>query len=380
MSFQVINADKHPNKDRKGMVSIPGRDPGLDISYSPPGRHPSFGSSSSGTPTSPNSWEETLQLLSRELQVICKSPDRYDIPSFPMSPRASPGPTSPIGSELQSRGDAKALTVRHLQSEEKLREKLTYICRSPRRSLQQSISTEGYPTTQSAKIVRASKRKPTYGLPYFRTTVEIGNRGIEDIRVYVENRKLKVLPKSNKVSCNDSPCDLPAIIEIPPEVNPAKLLCIVKDGILEVKESKRRGGHTKGRFVNGLDLHRSLSAGGQRWLLNAEQNPIIIEDEGSHQLKLVLQVPKDFNFEDLKIKTVDDHLIVSGKRCQSLTESCDLAASQTLAKFFSEKDELFQVFELPSSVDPYSITAHLTENMQLIIQAKLSPRSRSNSW
>ncbi len=346
------------------MVSIPGRE-GLDITYrdSP--------STSLETPTSPSSWEETLQMLSRELQVICRSPDSHEnLPPFPCLQKTSPGPASPTGGELINRADAKLLTVRHLQSEEKLEEKLTYICRSPRRSTRPTGS-------KTAKIVRPSKRKSNYGLPYFRTTVAIGEHGIEDIHVYIEDHKLKVLHKSD--ACDDSEeCELPTSIEIPAHVNPAKLICIVKDEILEVKESKHQG-RSRHTFVNGLDLRRSLSAGGLRWHTNSDQSPIVIEDEGSHQLKLVLQVPKGFNFDDLKIKTIDDHLIISGKRCQALCESCDLALSNFQKCYFDEKDEMFQVFELPSSVDPYSITAHLTDQMQLIIQAELSPRSRSNT-
>lgn len=95
--------------------------------------------------------------------------------------------------------------------------------------------------------------------------------------------------------------------------------------------------------------------------------------------------------EDIKIKTIDDHLVVSGKRqgmkrCFSLDklvlaslENTSTGVHENNQGTFNSKEEIFQVFELPDSVDPYSMTAKLTERHQLVINATLTSRSRQNT-
>jgi len=278
---------------------------------------------------------------------------------------------------------------------------------------------QSYPSHPPSKLAAVASVKRKSLSPAFRTTIDIGKHGVEDLQVFIEDHKLSV---STKAGCtdDDEETDLPATVDIPANVDVSKLICVVRDGVLEVKEGKNRS-PGKGRFLHGLDLRRSLSLGGHNLhqRVQKQTNPIVIEDEGSHKLKLILQVPTGYKFGDLKIKTVDDLLIVSGKKDDSVnskstnakegntesikvesentesentneetsegtlntsSDSIELESDATTNKFVANTDrELFHVFELPSSVDPYSMTAHLSENSKLIIQATLSNRDRSNT-
>lgn len=248
--------------------------------------------------------------------------------------------------------------------------------------------TKSYPSRPPSKLTAVASVKRKSLVPTFKTTIDIGKHGVEDLQVFIEDHKLKVSTKTGEEDTSDG-AELPAIVDIPTDVDVSKLICVVRDGVLEVKESKNRN-PSKGRFLHGLDLRRSLSLGGRHLQQKSQNqtNPIVIEDEGSHKLKLILQVPVGYKFDDLKIKTVDDLLIVSGKKDQSAnveesvlnTSSESIESDEATNSLAPDTDrELFHVFELPSSVDPYSMTAHLSENSKLIIQAVLSNRDRSNT-
>ena len=395
--FVLVALAGPPQLDIK-MVSIPGSSQGVDINYNK--SSPGAGSSPFspiGSPSSPSpSWEESMMQLSRDLQVICRSPDRYDMPIFPPTPGGLPtsGPTSPTGGSIANnplRADrsevGKLLNVRHVQSEEKLREKLTYICRSPRRSraaVASEPSTEGSRKPKQEAAPRPTKRRPSHVFPYFKANIEIGDHTIEDLSVIIEDHKLKVFSERKEEGDIFSRGDLPAIIDLPTDVNPQKLICIVRDGILEVKESKRKC-PTANKLL-GRQLSMSYSTSGFRGdrlrpcrTHDSDQCPIVIEDDGSHLLKLVLRVPPGYKFDDIQIKTIDNQLMVTGKRGPQRSLSASFSPTNWNKQNKEDEDSFTKVFELPSSVDPFSITARLTDQNQLIIQAKLSPRSRSNT-
>ena len=347
----------------------------------------------------------------------------------------------------------------------------------------------------------------------------MGNRPIEDLHVVIEDRKLKVFADDSSkgdntplpigdfggagggdcgASCSQSrPGDLIKVVTIPDEVVPEKLICIVHNGMLQVRETRSHrgggsgGGGSQGRSKTaptpvtldgqrlggdnsvgggvsgnsgalppippcpsntpssspaasgtpGSPRHRSKSDGAQPQPSQQQhQGPIVIHDDGSQQLKLVLRIPAGYNMQDLVIKTVDDQLIVSGKKLPALygnnsvttpppqqqqlqqqqlppdmemetemTPSCSFSSSFSSSLSASassssstatpnaadaqaasstsaspgpspSESEFVKVFELPNTVDPYSITAHVTERCQLVIQAVLSSRCRCGSY
>ena len=352
-------------------------------------------------------------------------------------------------------------------------------------------------------------------MPHYKEVINVGNRQIEDLHVVIEDRVLKVYADDNDskgdcttpsdgvgdcgVSSHSRSGDLIKVVTIPDEVVPEKLICIVHNGMLQVRETRSHRGATGGSAgvggsqgrskttpapepvtldgqrlgadnngaggsaggvsgnsgafppiptstagpstspspgTPGSPRHRSKSDGAQPQQPSQQQHhgPIVIHDDGSQQLKLVLRIPPGYNMQDLVIKTVDDQLIVSGKKLTTLysnsvttppppkqqqpppdveaetemTPSCSFSSSSfnssTSALTFSStatpnaadaqaasttsaspgpspsESEFVKVFELPNTVDPYSITAHVTDRCQLVIQAVLSTRCRCGSY
>ncbi len=288
--------------------------------------------------------------------------------------------------------------------------------------------------------------------PQYSELIQVGNRSIEDLRVVIEDRQLKVYADNSKsdetdqakssdessgskpsetgddVSSNTNngqpTTDLIKVVKIPENVSPEKLICIMRDGNLQVRETKSQkqsiptteawqqeglpgqrascGGRipssspqekeecgAEGAEAPESPRHRSKSDGSQP---APSQGPIVIHDDGSLQLKLVLQIPPGYRMQDLVIKTIDDELIVSGKKPGSSSlqpqsppegatqeaEATPTPASPTGPQLLTT--EFMKVFELPNTVDPYSITAHVTEKCQLVIQARLSSRCRCGSY
>ena len=397
----------------------------------------------------------------------------------------------------------QSINVRHQQTEENLRQKLSSIvCRGlPKRSLSVNDSTGGPRVVRpSSQDTAGAKRKNSGSgfMPHYKEVIDVGNRQIEDLHVVIEDRKLKVYADDSKgdytppsdggsdsgASSHSRPDDLIKVVTIPDEVVPEKLICIVHNGMLQVRETRsHRGvgsnGGSQGRSkttpmptpvtLDGQRLgggdngagggvsgnsgalppvpgssrpspgagatpdsprHRSKSDGAQPQPSQQQHHgPIVIHDDGSQQLKLVLRIPAGYNMQDLVIKTVDDQLIVSGKKLTTLynsvttpppqqplldmeteremTSSCSFSSSlpsSTSASSSSStatpnaadaqaasttsaspgpspsESEFVKVFELPNTVDPYSITAHVTERCQLVIQAVLSSRCRCGSY
>ena len=422
----------------------------------------------------------------------------------------------------------QSINVRHQQTEENLRQKLSSIvCRGlPKRSLSVNDSSSSPAAGGGPRVVRASnnqdtaaKRKDSGGgfMPHYKEVINVGNRQIEDLHVVIEDRVLKVYADDDDskgdyttpsdgvgdcgVSSHSRAGDLIKVVTIPDEVVPEKLICIVHNGMLQVRETRsHRGaaggaGGPQGRSKTtsapapvtldgqrlcadnngagsgggvsgnsgalpplpttasgpstpspspaasggtpGSPRHRSKSDGAQPQQPSQQQQhhgPIVIHDDGSQQLKLVLRIPAGYNMQDLVIKTVDDQLIVSGKKLTTLysnsnvttpppqlqqqqplpevetememTPSCSFSSSSfnsSTSTFSStatpnaadaqaasttsaspgpspSESEFVKVFELPNTVDPYSITAHVTDRCQLVIRAVLSTRCRCGSY
>ncbi len=202
--------------------------------------------------------------------------------------------------------------------------------------------------------------------------------------------------------------DLIKVVTIPDEVVPEKLICVVRDGELQVRETKSSNKKPGGLPGQRASLGDSIALQGSLPLRpntpesthaqgsgttpgadRSHQDPMVIHDDGSLQLKLILRIPPGYNMQDLVIKTIDDQLIVTGKKFDPLlmspappeTEPASLSVpAKSSDSPPSLENEFVKVFELPNTVDPYSITAHVTERCQLVIQAMLSSRGRCGSY
>jgi len=245
------------------------------------------------------------------------------------------------------------------------------------------------PESRSPQLVRRAKRsssgrKRSTGKSSFRKQIPIGDSTIEDLVVHIENGTFHV-----RTVCESDQGELPITIELPEQVSPDQLICLVKNGILEVRENRKRSMVNMPNVLprnsvacpsgslNPQDLRRTMSYDPRRSSLhtvsqppalrNCTRTPIVLEADDTTQLKLVMHIPDGLTMNDIFLKTVNTHLIVSAIQCGNNSPCQQDCPNVTQSK------EVFQIFELPERVDPYSIEAHLSEKQKLIITVGLLP-------
>lgn len=79
-----------------------------------------------------------------------------------------------------------------------------------------------------------------------------------------------------------------------------------------------------------------------------------------YRFRVSVSLGAEFGVDELTVKTVDQRLIVSAQRDE--TGPGRRAACR----------EFHHEFDLPPSVDPQTVTAHVTDDGQLVVEAPLS--------
>lgn len=323
------------------------------------------------SPGSPKSWEESLVELSKSLQVICGSPEDpspslgYLSPSklsppsplqtnalssipelhrsisimsptwrshagVPWTPNASPPSvspgTSPGNSPDASSSHFKPLLVRHEESHGKLQEKLAKICKTSK-----SDSTTPPPRpVETLKLRRDSFKSG------FRFHQDVAEHDVDQMVVSVEGSILRV----SSLTAGHSRTGI-CHMQLPPGTELCKMICTVSMcNTLYIRE----------RTSCIYEIH---SVGLIRCFL-----PIIIEDEANARVKCVLHIPDEFNSDDLNVKTLDDHLVITAQKHRHLSPM------------------LKMVVLLPDGVESRTISAKMSSQNQLIVSGLLGSSNR----
>lgn len=329
------------------------------------------------------SWEESLNDLSRGLQLICGSPPS----AGPMSPRRpnlplfSPGPfvfgdpttaAPPVTANVRnkslrkhagelrradsvqvrgSRLPQRTIFVRHIETHAELENRLVEICCT-------GTSPDAAPhRTGSPRVTAAHAPTRPFSLTKaldpcsFRIRVNVAPSTVEELIVSIrERRRLAVQTISGGSGKTLSESTLA-------EETSAKSLVaqLEDDGVLLIRE----------RPANMADS--SFTATGSAFV------PVVRQDESKLELTIVLHVPREFRFEDISVQTVDDHVIVAGKkRTTSLTQAVPFSFRSN----GSVHPSFRVMLQLPPGTDSRSICAVLTRHHQLIIRGRLGPTSR----
>ena len=101
-------------------------------------------------------------------------------------------------------------------------------------------------------------------------------------------------------------------------------------------------------------MSRSPPAGGGRSLT---------ETDGSQVFRIVVDIGTEFQPSDLSVKTVDTKLIVHARHEEK-------APGRTSCREFNRE------FDLPAAVDPLTVTAGMSSEGKLIIEAPISSYSQ----
>lgn len=323
-------------------------------------------SSTISSPGSPKSWEESLVELSRGLQVICGSPEerptgkglgllsptKLSPPSPPTTTTTSVGGLPTIHEYKRScsmlsptwrtnagipwtpnsspEAEYRPLLVRHEESENKLQEKLARICLKKN---EQEQHDEGSGTT-STRSQRYVLRRESLKIG-FRFHQDVSTVDIDKLLISVDNSGLL------SVGCIADWVESAVISEmqLPPETDIQKIVSTVSVcNVLYLRE----------RTSAGFSYH---STGLEKIFL-----PIIIEDEVNARVKCILHIPDNFRADDVHVKTLDDHLVVSCSDKSSVAFKMDI--------------------QLPDGVETRTISAKISTRNQLLVTGVLGSSNR----
>ena len=393
------------------MVSIGSPSPEQMIGYAIPG------STEACDYVTENTWSNNFLQLAKGLQTICRSPESKDkhLQSYlPKSGDARAAPSSPVGHTppKRSHSDSSAITrrddspplspahdmpslvsppykvatpcdiysshimpVRHLQSEIKLAQKLREICHSPREKV---LPHDHRGETACGQRICEAHRRPSFlHQPKNLARIDVGTSKADELSLKMDDGQLQIQVRQEE--------DFKVVgeVEIPAHVDTQHLVCILRDNFLEVSETGKRKA-TCERHSHSL----SETEGVGYWSKLPDGKtpaPIIIEDKvDTDSVRLVLTVPKGYHMKQIRIQTVDDHLIIKGRPLSPRHRAHRSMSVDGNIKYphktcTSELIGFTRVFELPSSWDPFSIVAQLNQKHQLIIDAKLTYRCRCHT-
>ncbi|ELU14699.1 hypothetical protein CAPTEDRAFT_204443 [Capitella teleta] len=321
------------------------------------------------SPGSPKSWEESLIELSKGLQVICGSPEEPEngkglglLSPSKLSP-PSPAQQSNVGGlptiheykrtcsmlsppwqtnsgvpwtpNSSPCSEYKPLLVRHEESHDKLQEKLAKICKKP--SKPEDGEEEEDPASETG-----FRHKENYMLR--RESLKLGFRFHQDLSDCDVDKLLVAVDDSGvltvAVIADWSDSARLSEVQLPSATDLSKMVCTVSVcNVLYLRE----------RSSVILNFH---STGLTKTFL-----PIVIEDEANARVKCILHIPDHFKAEDVNVKTLDDHLVVS---CSDKTSSTSFKMD----------------VQLPDGVETRTISAKISNRNQLLVSGVLGSSSR----
>jgi HSP20 family molecular chaperone IbpA len=199
----------------------------------------------------------------------------------------------------------------------------------------------------------------TSGNKKFHVSFDVSQFDASEISVKTENQKLLVHAKHEETgSGRNVSREFSRQVDVPHHVDPNKLTCTLSsDGILQVEAPVTAPEYDRIR-ENATD-HGASAAMPSRSTVPFYPGAMTKEQDGSRMFKISVDIGKEFGPEDLNIKTVDKRLIVKARH-------------EETSHGRSSCQEFSREFDLPENVDPNYVTASLSDEGKLLIEAPIS--------
>ena len=198
----------------------------------------------------------------------------------------------------------------------------------------------------------------------FHVSFDVNQFKPDEISVRTQEQKLMVHAKHED---NDGPSkvsrEFSREVDVPQNVDPQKLQCTLShDGVLTVEapvpapmyDRIRESARAPNAHASQARHTSSAQARG-----GFQSGPTLTEEDGSKVYKITVDVGNEFTPQDLTVKTVDRKLTVHARHEVKLP-------GRTSYKEFSRE------FDLPDNVNPDLVTAAMTDDGKLLIEAPVS--------
>lgn len=190
----------------------------------------------------------------------------------------------------------------------------------------------------------------------FRVTFDVSQFLPEEINVQTETNKVVVSAKhESKGDGKSESRQFSRSIDIPSHIRPESLTCTLsKDGILQLEAPVSAPEYKQIENTNQFQ-QQSLPAP-PLYHSTPVSGPLARTEDSGSTFKLSVDIGKDFRPEDINVKTVDKKLIVQARHEEK-------SAGRSSVREFSRE------FELPGNVDPQRVTAAMTDDGKLNLEA-----------
>ena len=136
-------------------------------------------------------------------------------------------------------------------------------------------------------------------------------------------------------------------VDIPKHVDPQQLACCLSnDGVLQVEAAVPAPQYNK--------IEESVSK-----RTAARPGPVVVQHDGSQKFRIILDIGSDYLPQDVTVKTVDRKLVLNARHEEK-------GEGRSCIKSLSRE------FDLPESVDPNTVTASMTGDGKLVLEAPIS--------
>ena len=190
----------------------------------------------------------------------------------------------------------------------------------------------------------------------FRVTFDVSQFLPEEISVQTEGSKVVVGAKhESKGEGKTESRQFSRSIDIPSHIRPDTLTCTLsKDGILQLEAPVSAPQYQQIENSN-QSVQQSLPAP-PLYQSTPVAGPLARTEDTGSTFKMSVDIGKDFKPEDINVKTVDRKLVVQARHEEK-------SAGRSSVREFSRE------FELPGNVDPQKVTAAMTEDGRLNLEA-----------
>jgi len=196
----------------------------------------------------------------------------------------------------------------------------------------------------------------TTGDKTFRVTFDVSQFLPEEIGVSTEGSKVVVSAKHEEKGDGKSESrQFSRSIDIPSHIRPDSLTCTLsKDGILQLEAPVSAPQYKQ--IANSNQFQAPSLPAPPLYTSTPVAGPLARTEDTGTTFKMSVDIGRDFKPEDINVKTVDRKLIVQARHEEK-------SAGRSSVREFSRE------FELPGNVDPQKVTAAMTDDGRLSLEA-----------
>jgi len=245
------------------------------------------------------------------------------------------GVTSLVALTPPSKPSLRPLRVRHDETEARLKESLEMICKqtSPRSSQAMNLNQSNTATQSRQLSVQNTKLRMKESLKCG-VRLKVDLTGIPPDAIAVSMVTYSNITESRQrlkvYSTSDDSCATLYDEQIASHVSPGSLSCWVTEDLtsIYIRERSKECTLVEFSYVDSRDDPGVDEVCEVRECFL----PVVRMNEDERLYQITLKVPRDFTFEDLSVKTVDDTLIIKGCKAEEPVTPGRIASNETMNK------------------------------------------------